>query len=217
MVHDDNVFQNRQWVEKFIELYKENNIDANFIMAGRSDNLIKNEDLLPELKKIGLVLVLIGFESGSDKILKYLRKGTTVEMNEKAASILHDLGIAFQANIMVGVVGETKEDLKLTLEFVKRIKPEICSPSIFAPYPSTYLYDEYKEKGLLYNNAEFRDGATSVPKIKGINYSYLNYMRFKISMSVLNTTTPKIKRVIYHSYAFLEIALFYMKNAINTN
>lgn len=149
MILDDNAFQNRKWLEGFIKCLEEHKdqINAKFFMAGRSDNICKNKDLIPKLKELGLTLVSVGFESASNNVLKILRKGTSSELNYMAAKILNDNNVKIQANMIFGVVGETKEDINLSVDFIKRIKPYIGGRCINT-LSSTYLYKEYK-KGII--------------------------------------------------------------------
>lgn len=100
-------------------MFKKIKIKINFNIHGRSNNIIKNHDLIKELKILGLIEVFIGIESGSDKMLKYFKKGTSVDMNKKAVNILKNNNIKIQASFISGFPVETKEDIKLTEQFIK--------------------------------------------------------------------------------------------------
>ncbi|MDP1552876.1 MAG: radical SAM protein [Methanobacteriaceae archaeon] len=214
---DDNAFQNRRWIKNFLEFYEKTNINAQFVMSGRSDNIYKNRDLLPKLSDLGLKYVLVGFESGSQKVLKYLRKGTTVEINEKAAKELHENGIGVYANIMFGFPIETKEDIKLTENMVKKIKPDLFSPTTFTPYPGNYLTDEYVEKGLLFPKLGNLTRYPDRPKIRGVDYLYINWTILKIQLFLSKNYAEMFKKIIYYSYLHLKIIKFYLINYLGSD
>ena len=72
------------------------------------------------LKDIGVTTCLFGFESGSDRVLKYLKRDTcTVQDNYKAIEICHRHGLKVQGSVMLGSPSETLEDMEKTYDFVK--------------------------------------------------------------------------------------------------
>jgi anaerobic magnesium-protoporphyrin IX monomethyl ester cyclase len=107
LIHDDLFLMGKGRLEKFIELYKESGINAEFYIQGRADLIIKYQKQIKNLSHIGLKGILIGFESGSDRILKFINKDVTVEENLESAKICKDLGIKIWANYMFGLPGES--------------------------------------------------------------------------------------------------------------
>lgn len=101
------------------------------------------------MKKAGAVRADIGFESGSQRTLDTINKRTTVEQNYNAARILHEAGLQFQANIIVGIPGETEDDIKATEAMVRAIKPHWIGFGEFIPLPGSKLYQDLLNKGLL--------------------------------------------------------------------
>ena len=101
------------------------------------------------MKRAGAVRADIGFESGSQKILNILKKRTTVEQNYNAAKILHEVGLQFQANTIVGIPGEHVEDIKKTAKMLKEIKPHWIGFGEFIPLPGSKLYEDLVEKGAI--------------------------------------------------------------------
>ncbi|WP_164066610.1 radical SAM protein, partial [Serratia marcescens] len=75
------------------------------------------------LKDNGLRLLLVGYESGNQKILNNIKKGMRVEVAEKFTKDCHELGIAIHGTFIVGLPGETKETIQETIAFAKRINP----------------------------------------------------------------------------------------------
>ena len=94
LIHDDCLIEDVEWVRDFVHLIKKNDCHFSFACQGRSDIICKHPDLIDELKSAGLRGMIIGFESGSDRVLKFIRKGTTRKVNIEAGRILKDRKIA---------------------------------------------------------------------------------------------------------------------------
>jgi radical SAM superfamily enzyme YgiQ (UPF0313 family) len=124
------------------------------------------------LKKVGLKLIGVGFESGSDRMLKFLRKGSSREINARAAQIIKDNGVMLSASFMLGIPEEYEEDVRATVSLAKEMKPHFTSVSFFTPIPGNDLYTYCKDKGLILSEdpemwVEF---SPEIPKVKGIDY-----------------------------------------------
>ena len=131
--------------------------------------------MLRKLRDVGLRMIMIGYESGSDKVLKMLKKGTSREINLEATRILKRLGLLISGSFMLGTPGETKEDVDLTVSLANEIKPNFTSVSFFTPIPGNDLYDYCIENNLSLINSpdELYTFSPDKPKIRGIDYDYL--------------------------------------------
>lgn len=175
MFHDDCLAEDKRWVMEFCEAYMKNRFKKPFVCQCRADIICKNEDMVRLMRRAGLAMLLIGFESGNQRILKFLRKGTTVEMNYKAAKICKKLGIRIWANYMLGIPTETKEEALDTVEMIRRIKPYRPSPAFFTPHPGSDLYEYCVKNGLsLIKSHSDYSRSPNAPKIKGIDYVFLH-------------------------------------------
>jgi len=106
---------------------------------------------LEVLKDNGLRLLLVGYESGNQKILHNIKKGLLVDVARRFTKDCHELGIVIHGTFILGLPGETKETIQETLNFAKEINPHTIQVSLSAPYPGTFLYRQAKENGWLYN------------------------------------------------------------------
>lgn len=102
-------------------------------------------EALREMKAAGCIQVEFGFESGSDAMLRNLNKNTTVETNLRAARLAREAGLRIYADIMVGLPGETEADLRATLRFVRKARPDVISFSRLYPLPGTAIYNALSE------------------------------------------------------------------------
>ncbi|MCH8136697.1 MAG: radical SAM protein, partial [Proteobacteria bacterium] len=114
-------------------------------------------ELLKLMKQSGCFRLNIGVESGSDRMLKAINKRTTVEMNMKAIQMVKDAGIDLFITLMIGIPGESKEDMMQTIDLMEKLQPATFGFSWFKPLPGSRFYSELVEAGRI-NKAEF-DGA----------------------------------------------------------
>ena len=171
--YDYTFTQYPEWVEEFCNLYAP--IGKPFWIQSRADLICRRPDLIRNLKQVGLKLIGIGFESGSDRVLKFLRKGATRDTNLKASQIVKSNGVLLSASFMLGIPEEDEEDVKATISLAKEMKPHFTSVAFFTPIPGNDLYTYCKEKDLILNEdpemwVEFSPG---IPKIKGKDYERL--------------------------------------------
>jgi radical SAM superfamily enzyme YgiQ (UPF0313 family) len=150
--------------------------------ASRADIIIKYPELFAEMKGAGLKMLSVGFESFSDRILKWLNKGTTVADNYAAAKILRKLGIQIYSNVIFGIPYSDgrwyREDDIKTAKAISIIKPEILSSSFFTPVPGSYLYEFCKDNNLMLSSASLGSRSPNENKIKGVDYKFLNKLVF---------------------------------------
>lgn len=101
------------------------------------------------LKANGLRLLLVGYESGNQKILNNMKKGVRLDFARKFTKDCHDLGILIHGCFIVGLPGETRDTIKETMAYAKEIDPKTIQVSLPATYPGTFLYKQATENGWL--------------------------------------------------------------------
>ena len=178
MIHDDCFTQYYSWVEEFCEKKERRALKQPFVCQSRADIICARPDLMKRLVDVGLKWVLIGFESGSDRILRFIEKGSTVEQNIQAGIICKEIGLKVFANYMFGLPTETEEEMRQTVEMIRTIKPDIFSPAIFTPAPGSdlYAYCIKHDLNLICSSDGYRRSADSGAKIRGVDYDFVNKM-----------------------------------------
>jgi hopanoid biosynthesis associated radical SAM protein HpnJ len=104
---------------------------------------------LKVLKDNGLRLLLVGYESGNQKILHNIKKGMRVDVARQFAKDCRELGIVTHGTFILGLPGETKETIEETIRFAIEVNPHTIQVSLAAPYPGTFLYRQALENGWL--------------------------------------------------------------------
>ena len=174
MFHDDCLTEDRDWVVAFCQAYRDAGFTQPFFCQSRADIIVKHEDMVHLMADAGLKGYFVGFESGSNRVLRFIRKGTTREQNLGAARICRKYGIAIWANYMLGLPTETKEEVLETISMLKEIDPDYYSPAFYTPHPGSDLYEYCIENdlSLIKNHDGYRRNPTE-PKIKGVDYGFL--------------------------------------------
>jgi len=131
------------WVNAFADLVEKENLQFNFKIQARADLLVQ-EDYIRSLARAGCENVWMGAESGSQKVLDAMDKGTTVEQIHKATALLKKHGIHPSFFIQFGYLGETKEDIKKTIQMINKLLPYEIGISVSYPLPGTLFYEKVK-------------------------------------------------------------------------
>jgi hopanoid biosynthesis associated radical SAM protein HpnJ len=106
-------------------------------------------ETLKAMKEAGCRLLIVGYESGDPQILKNIKKGATVEMALRFQSNCKKLGLRVHGDFIVGLPGETRESIRRTIDFAKRLDCETVQVSIAHPYPGTEFYDYVRDNNLI--------------------------------------------------------------------
>lgn len=122
--------------------------DFTFDIRARVDTV--DEDLLGYLKEAGCARIHYGVEASSNRVLKVLRKGITVEQVETAFRLTRKIGIETLAYFILGSPTETREDINRTIRWAQELKPDYAHFAVMTPYPATPLYQ--KGLGELYDD-----------------------------------------------------------------
>lgn len=106
-----------------------------------------NYETLKVMRDNGLRLLLVGYESGNQRILDNIKKGIQLEEARAFTRNCRKLGITIHGTFILGLPGETRETIRETIEFAKEMDPFSLQVSLAAPYPGTELYRQAKENG----------------------------------------------------------------------
>lgn len=180
------------WFEAFKEEQKKRGLKISW--GGNTRVNLANYQILKKMKESGCQFLQFGVESGSQKVLDFYRKGITVAQTIKAFETCHALGIRTYAYIMLGAPNEAEEDLKLTLDLVRRLSPYNVKAFITTPAPGTDLYDYAKERGILNvtDYIKYDYSITQMPiKLKYLTQRDLARYKAKINRSVASRRFAK--------------------------
>lgn len=139
---DDILGLKPNWIEKFSELLRENDVMIPFKCLQRAD--LVNEKTALALAKAGCKTVWLGAESGSQKILDAMDKGDKVEDIYRAAELLRKNKIEVGFFLQFGYPGEIWEDVQMTLKMARECAPDDIGISVSYPLPGTKFFERVK-------------------------------------------------------------------------
>lgn len=180
-------------------------------------------ETMRELKKANCRLLIAGYESGSDEILKNIKKGITVDQIKRFAKDARKAGLLVHGDFIIGLPGETKETIEKTEKLIKETKPEILQVSVASPFPGTEFYEWCKENRCLItgNPNEYLDegghqkAIISYPEltneaitkaVDGILKDYylsLSYVPIALRQVLRKQGTEEMRRLLYSVRMFL--------------
>lgn len=142
---DDIMGIQDKWIEEFADLLDAQGLHIPFKSLNRVDLLLRG-NTIPALARAGAKIVWVGAESGSQKILDSMDKGTRVEQIYEATRQLHAHGVKVAFFLQFGYPGETREDIELTLKMVRDLMPDDIGISVSYPLPGTPFYENVKHE-----------------------------------------------------------------------
>ena len=141
---DENFTHDRSRVIEYCELLLHHNINVPWGCLSRTDGV--DADLLALMKRSGCTYVNFGIESGSQKMLQAMGKGTKVEQNEEAIRRTREAGITCVTTFVFGFPGEDAATALETAQFHERMGTFRNSHFIATPYHGTWVYDHYRDR-----------------------------------------------------------------------
>lgn len=133
------------WLPRFADLIESDDTRLPFKCLSRVDLLLR-EGEIEALRRAGCQIVWVGAESGSQKILDAMEKGTQVEQIYAATQRLHSAGIKAGFFLQFGYPGETRSDIERTLQMVRDCRPDDIGMSVSYPLPGTRFYSAVQEQ-----------------------------------------------------------------------
>ncbi len=145
---DENFFGSKKRVYKFVELLRSRNVNIKWRPQLRADYFNKsyiNEGFVKELEESGMAIAVMGVESASQRTLDLLNKKLKVESITTALEILSKTRVIPRLSFMVGIPGETEDDIKQTYKFAVTLKEKfpLCQPLVtpFRLFPGSEFYN----------------------------------------------------------------------------
>lgn len=151
---EDMFLSSKKRATEILTLFKEHDLHKKIVWIAQISTKVAEPELINMMKDAGCVQVEYGFESGSQRVLDLMGKMTNVEQNLQVAQMTRECGLRFQGNFIVGYPGETEEDFKKTVSFIKKARPNTVSLNLFMPLPGTEIYKRLKAEGKLHLNID---------------------------------------------------------------
>ena len=170
---DECFFDDRVRAETIMRAFIERNYNLTWKMPNVSAWHL-DDDLLELMKESGCKMITVSVESGSERVLhKIIRKPIKLNIFPKIIKKCKELSIDIAANFVIGMPGETWEEIRQTFRFAEESNFDLVSFHIATPYPKTDLYRIAKEEKLLPLDFDFRN-----PKYFGTSEGFITTNEF---------------------------------------
>jgi len=203
-IEDDTFTISKKRIKEVCAEIKRRKLDITWSCNARA-NL--DYETMRVMKEAGCRLLDVGYESGSDEILKNVKKGITTKESRRFTGDAKRAGLMILADFIFGLPGETKETAEQTIRFVKKIKPNIVQFAVATPIPGTEFYNYVKENGFLL----VEDLEESLDE-EGFQKCIISYPEF--TKEDIEEYVDKALKEYYLSLSFIPIA---MKNVLRKN
>lgn len=141
---DDVMGIDRKWVRTWHDAVLARDAATSFECLSRVD--LMDEEMVRLLSEAGCVRIAFGAESGSQRVLDAMGKGTTVEQILEAAELCRRHGIELYFYIMLGYPGEEWDDIRKTVNLLRETRPDFFSSTIAYPLPGTQFFAEVQHR-----------------------------------------------------------------------
>jgi radical SAM superfamily enzyme YgiQ (UPF0313 family) len=146
-IEDDTFTLNRKRLEQLCEGFA--SLGVTWDCDTRVDAV--NREILAMMAECGCRKVALGVESGSERMMRVIKKGITLDQVREAFRWAHEAGLITTAFFMIGAhPSETPEEIEMSLRLMKELKTDLMALAIAVPHPGTELYSIMREKGYLF-------------------------------------------------------------------
>jgi radical SAM superfamily enzyme YgiQ (UPF0313 family) len=163
-IMDDVFTLNKNRILELCQMIKSRNYDLSFQIANGLRADMVDEEVLKALKSIGLLNVGFGVETGSEVIMRKIKKEEiTKEKVRHAYRIAKKIGFETWAFFILGLPGETELTIKETIDFAKELDPDFAKFLILKPFPGSEVFEELNSKGLIFDHSYENYGLYTQP------------------------------------------------------
>jgi len=143
-VIDDNFTLDKDFAKDFLRALKSKRLNISWSVPNgvRMESL--DDELLTLMKETGLYLISLGIESGSDKVLRMMKKGTTTSLVRKTVDKIRRMNIDIAGFFILGFPGETLRDIEETIKFSLELDIMRANFFTYLPFPGTESYELIK-------------------------------------------------------------------------
>jgi radical SAM superfamily enzyme YgiQ (UPF0313 family) len=142
----------KQWILDFAEELVNRKIDVSWQLPSGTRSEALDEEVLEAVKTAGLDFIVYAPESGSERILKSIKKKVKLDRLVDSVKAAKQQDLVVKVNFIIGFPDETRRDILKTLFFAWKLallKADDCNISTFSPYPGSELFDGLRDEGVI--------------------------------------------------------------------
>jgi len=152
LVTDPHFMGNPKKIDRLCDLLQKHKLDITFSVMTRVDSIVRHPELVRKMCDSGILSYELGFESPNQRNLNDIRKGITLDMQEKAVKILRDNNANVSGTFVIGLPGQNEEEIKQFPLYAKKIGLMNCAFGIATPFPKTEFYEKLEKNDLIFEH-----------------------------------------------------------------
>jgi len=153
---DDNLTANKERFKKILDVIIERKYDITWHAANGTAIFDLDDELINKMKESGCYKVILSIESGVQSTLDKMNKPVDLSKVKPVIDSIKAAGLKVESMFVIGLPGETKEDILKTIDFAENLGIDYVSFPIATPYPGTELYRQCVENGYLADDFSFK-------------------------------------------------------------
>ncbi len=146
---DDNFTSDREYAKALLRRLKDLELGMTWAVPNGVRMETLDRELVELMKETGLYMVSLGIESGSDHVLRLMKKGTTVSRIRECVQLIRGCGMDVSGFFILGYPGETMETIKQTIDLSTSLGLSRANYFTYLPFPGSDSYRELEERGEL--------------------------------------------------------------------
>lgn len=181
----------------------------------RADSV--DSDLLNKMKDAGCGCVYIGIESANDRALNMLKKGLTLKDIERTVKLCQKIGINTVGGFIIGIPGQTREDLSEDLKFAKRLCLDLVEVLLFIPYPESKAFEmygrlEHRDMYSHYDEPVISHCELDINELKRARLKFYRayYFDLRFIFSFIFKNKERIIRNLFSNFSFIKNVLLFL-------
>lgn len=223
VIEDEGFGVNKKFIMGFCQRVLKDNVNAVFALGVGMRLDIIDEELLKIMKKAGFEkTIVLGIESGSERILKLMKKQINLNMVREKVNLMNKMGFEPNGYFIVGYPTETRFDIEKTVKFALSLKIREASFTAFQPLPATEATNQLIEKGelprdydfsvLAQNTVAYAPGDITLQELEKIRKNAI--LRFYLRPRTFLRYLKSKNQFIYASKKVM--AVFFKKNVVES-
>lgn len=179
LLHSDTFNFREEQVVRLCDLIIGSGLKIKWLANSRTNHF--TERMAEKMKKAGCWTVSFGIESGSEQVLKNIKKGATLDDAFRAVAACRKCGIQSIGYFMLGLPGETEDTIRETIAFMKKLDPDYIQFYIATPFPGTEFFDMAVKNGWIKELKwdHLYNGLTDILEYPGLSNKKLLYYQKK--------------------------------------
>ena len=181
---DDNILSNKSRFKEILQYLQKLQL-LPFFQNGLSIHLM-DKKILQLLKDVGTQEIILPIESGSDKVLKQImKKPLNCAIIKRVVNDCNELGLYTNANIIIGLPGETKEDIEDSIKFLKTLSVNWYHIFNFSPLVGSYLYQICIDNGYIKKDISYMDDyKTPIVNTENFDSKYIEQKMYEMNLEL---------------------------------